>query len=295
MSRNRNRANIQKTPEPQPQQIQNTPEPQQAANPLGLSFVVPTEIVYLPTAGNFYEEGSPCKGLESVEVRHMTAKEEDIITNQSFIQQGSVFERLIDSLVVTPGIKADDLMDCDKMAILASARKSGYGEEVQFQDSCDHCGTRQEFTANLGEFLDRAKENPYVIKDGEYWKFNPNTGTINVELSKLQLTVEIRLLSRRDFEFLKQSKIQKEKHNLPYSETIEFLRSIVISANGVSDKKTLNELIEVLPTVDARKLKYVHNINLPKFDTKTNVVCSSCSAELEKEVPFSVGWFWSFS
>ncbi len=295
MSRNRNRAKIHhtenKNTEPKiPDMPKAKQEPQ---NPLGISFVVPTEVVYLPSGGNFYEEDSPVNGLTSLEIRHMTSKEEDILTNKSFLAQGTVIDRLLDSIIVTPDVKAEDLLDCDKMATLACARKTGYGPIISFTDSCPVCGHHQEFDVNVNDFLDRVKDNPYEIEDGDGWKYNKSSNTITVELSVPDLNVDIRLLSTKDFEFLEQSKAQKEKHNLPYSETIEFLRRIMVSANGITDPKTLYNLAEVLPTVDARKLKYVHNVSLPSFDTKAKLTCVSCSAEVEKEVPFSVGWFWS--
>jgi hypothetical protein len=73
-------------------------------------------------------------GLETIEIKSMTAKEEDIMINDSFIEKGIVFERLIDSIIVTPGIKSDHLIDCDKVAILVAARRSGYGDLVAEQD-----------------------------------------------------------------------------------------------------------------------------------------------------------------
>jgi hypothetical protein len=125
MSRNRQRVQI-------PQQDTNTTQqppqlvPQQETNPFGLSFVVPTEIVKLPSFGRLYGEDSPLQGLEEVEVKSMTAAEEDILINTSFIEQGIVFDRLIDSIMITPGVVAEDLMDCDKIAILMSARRTGF-------------------------------------------------------------------------------------------------------------------------------------------------------------------------
>lgn len=293
MSRNRNRAKIHHTENTEIKKPDMPKPTLENKNPLGISFVVSTEVVYLPSGGNFYEEDNPVKGIEFLEIRHMTAKEEDILTNQGFINQGTVFDKLIDSIITTPGIQSRDLLDCDKMAVLACARKTGYGDILTLTETCANCGHVQDHEISLGEFLERAKDNPYKIKDGEYWSYNESSGTISVSLNVVDVTVDIKILSKRDFEYLQQAKKQKEKHNLPHSDTIEFLRLAIVSANGITDPTTLNNLVEVLPTSDARRIKIAHNSSLPVFDTKTTITCQSCSAETEKEVPFSVGWFWS--
>ena len=139
MSRNTRRTQVPKTQEetpPQPQHI-----PQEKPNPFGISFIVPTELVYLPSGGRFYEESSPVYGLEAIEIKAMTAKEEDILINDSFIEQGIVFDRLIDSLMITEGVKSNHLLDCDKVALLVAARKTGYGAKIPHDITCDNCGT----------------------------------------------------------------------------------------------------------------------------------------------------------
>ena len=68
---------------------------------------------------------------------------------------------------------------------------------------------------------------------------------------------------------------------------------ILVSAGGVTDRTSLNKLAEVLPAGDARKIRRVHNLNIPSLDMRQNVECSECSDISEEEVPFSLGWFWS--
>ena len=66
-------------------------------------FKIPTETVELPSKGLLYPEDSPlAKG--TIEMKYMTAKEEDILTNQNFIRNGSVIDKLLKSLIVTEGV-----------------------------------------------------------------------------------------------------------------------------------------------------------------------------------------------
>ena len=105
-------------------------------------------------------------------------------------------------------------------------------------------------------------------------------------------------ITRKKFDYkvnkyIKESKTQKEKLNLPFNETIEFLRTCIVSAQGITDRASINKLVEILPAVDARKIRLVHNENLPKMKFVEHSTCPNCGKQEEKEVPFSLGWFWS--
>ena len=94
-------------------------------------YKFPTEVVDLPSKGYFYFEGHPLS-TGKVEVKYMTAKEEDILTSQNLIQQGTVIEKLLESLIVDKSIKLDDMLVGDKNAIMIAARILGYGKEYAF-------------------------------------------------------------------------------------------------------------------------------------------------------------------
>ena len=258
----------------------------------GLPFVTHTETVFLPSGGNFYDSSSPVYGIDSIEINAMTAKEEDILVNDSYIQQGTVFEKLIDSLIITPGIKCSDLLDCDKVAILVSARKTGYGSQVDFNTACESCGHQYIASVDLSSLLERVEENKFKIESNNEWKFDGESSTLAFKLPVTGIEAKIRLLTPEDRIYLNKTKKQKEKLRLPFSETVEFIRLALISANGVTEKEALYNLVEHLPSADARKIKVIHNKNIPKFDTSQEFECPSCSEISEKEVPFSLGWFW---
>jgi hypothetical protein len=92
---------------------------------------VPTEVIDLPSKGLIYPETSPLSSGE-IEMKYMTAKEEDILTNQSYIQKGTVLDELIKSLIVTPNVKYEDMVVGDKNALLVAARILGYGKDYTF-------------------------------------------------------------------------------------------------------------------------------------------------------------------
>ena len=94
-------------------------------------YKFPTEMVELPSKGYFYYDGHPLSSGK-VEVKYMTAKEEDILTSQNLIQQGTVIDKLLESLIVDKSIKLEDLLIGDKNAIMVAARILGYGKNYEF-------------------------------------------------------------------------------------------------------------------------------------------------------------------
>jgi len=88
----------------------------------------PTEVLSLPSKGLLYPKDSPLsKG--TIDVKYMTAKEEDILTSQNLIEQGVVIDRLLESVIVTPNVKLGDLLIGDKNAIMIGTRILGYGKD----------------------------------------------------------------------------------------------------------------------------------------------------------------------
>ena len=121
MARNRERVGAQK--------INNDPPPQALGNneAAPFSFVVPTEFVELPSEGRYYPEGHPLHNQETIEIKHMTAREEDLLTSRALLKKGVALERLLDSVIINKNIRAADLLVGDRNAILIAARISGYG------------------------------------------------------------------------------------------------------------------------------------------------------------------------
>tara|TARA_Y100001937_G_C7135256_1_gene339618 strand:+ start:5296 stop:6192 length:897 start_codon:yes stop_codon:yes gene_type:complete len=297
MSRNSKRTSAQevKTQAPQAPAPSNPGIPPNFVeqNPFGLSFVVSTETVFLPSCGLLYNEESPLHGVESIEVKALTAVEEDILTNRSYVEQGTVFDKLIDSIIIGTDAKAKDFLECDKMAILMSARKTGYGDEVEFTTSCDSCDEVVDFKASLSKILEDNKNASTKPSTSEEWEYSEQSNTFSFKLPITGLPVKIRLLSPRDLLTLDQAKKQKEKLGLPFIDSVEFIRMVLVEAAGIVDLTNLNKLAEVLPARDVRKIRSIHNKVMPSMETKQTVECPSCHAIAEKEVPFSLGWFWA--
>ena len=144
MSRNSKRTTVA---QPSPQ-LAPAPKPK-ISNPFGIDLVAATEIVELPSGGRFYEQGSSLHGVSQIEIKHMTAREEDILANPQFVQDGSIFDRLLDSILVDPNINPAQLLPADRTAIMYAARITGYGSDYTIQTQCEACGKIADFTYDI--------------------------------------------------------------------------------------------------------------------------------------------------
>ena len=90
-----------------------------------------TEFIELPSKGHFYPEHKPLSSRK-VEMKYMTAKEEDILTSVNLIQQGIVLDKLLETLVVDKSINLDDILIGDKNALIVGARILAYGKNYEF-------------------------------------------------------------------------------------------------------------------------------------------------------------------
>ena len=117
MARNRERlgaSNVQAEP----------PAPTTNSNEGLMSFVVPTEFVELPSGGRYYPQGHPLHNQETIEIKHMTAREEDLLTSRALLKKGLALDRLLESVIIDKKIRASDLLVGDRNAILISTRIS---------------------------------------------------------------------------------------------------------------------------------------------------------------------------
>lgn len=188
-----------------------------------------TEIVELPSKGLIYPKNNPLSS-DKVEMKYMTAKEEDILTNQSYIRQGIVIDKLLQSLLITK-FNYDDLLIGDKDAIMLSARILGYGKEYTFEYLGESINI--DLTLLQEKQLDESKLN------------SAHTNEFTFVLPHTDNTITFKLLTQKDeknieaeIEGLK--KINKEAN----TELTTRLKHMILSVNGNYDQKSIREFVD---------------------------------------------------
>ena len=236
-------------------------------------FKLPTETIELPSKGLLYPEDSElAKG--TIEIKYMTAKEEDILTNQSYIRNGTVLDKLLKSVIVSK-INYDDLLIGDKNAIMVAARVLGYGSDYTFE----YNGEPQTVDLSLIENKPLKEE---LFKN----KVNEFTFT----LPKSKNTITFRLLTHKDEQDINRELEGLKKINKDSSPELSTrLKYMITSVEEMRDKKDIREFVDTaLLAQDSRSLReYVREIQ-PDVD----LTFFPDGADDRINIPIGVSFFW---
>jgi hypothetical protein len=240
-------------------------------------FKLPTEMVELPSKGLLYPEGHPL-AEGKIEMKYMTAKEEDILTNQNYIRQGIVIDKLLQSLIITK-FDYNDLLIGDKDAIMMAARVLGYGKDYTFT----YLG--EEITVDLTTLKEKPLDESKLLEKGknEFQYELPHTGN----------TITFKLLTHKDdknidaeLEGLK--KINKNDN----PELTTRLKHMVLSVNGDYDSKTIRNFVDTAFLArDSKSFREYYSQISPGIETKIKYEFVE-GVEEDVNIQFNTNFFW---
>ena len=251
------------------------------ANPM--DFVAPSQIVDLPSKGR-YPEGHPLCGEDTIEIKYMTAKDEDILTSRSLLKKGVAIDRLIQNLIKDTSIDSKSLYIGDRNAIIVHARASAYGEDYTTKVSCPACGETSKFKFDLSKYEIYHGDNLEKIEITE-----THEGTFITMLPLSNIQAEIRPLTGRDE--MKMVSSSKRKETLENLITRQ-MKHFVVSFNGYTDSKTINYVVDNMVATDSKYIRDVFKLISPDLILADNFECSSCDHEEVMSVPFGADFFW---
>ena len=238
----------------------------------------PTEEVTLPSKGLIYPLENPlAKGV--LEMKYMTAKEEDILTNETYIKNGTVIDKLLQSLIVTP-IDYNDLVVGDKNAIMIAARVLGYGKDYTFNLN------GEEFTVDLTEVADKELKEEHLTEK--------NKNEFDFTLPTINKTITFKILTHLD-----EKKIDTEVKGLKKinkTESAEYstrLKHMILSVEGDYERKTVRQFVDTqLLARDARALReYVKEIQ-PDVDLTFDLETEAGDVKGGVKIPIGITFFW---
>ncbi len=236
----------------------------------------PTEMVTLPSKGLLYPEGNPLKKGE-IEMKYMTAREEDILTNQNFIQNGTVIDKLLKSLIVTP-VNFNDLLTGDKNAILIAARILGYGADYEFEYK------GEKININLTDIKDKPLDESLITEGKNEFSFT---------LPASNVAITFKLLTHGDETNIENEIKGLKKINKQSSADLSTrVKHLITSVNGNYEKSAVREFVDTqLLARDSRALRqYISKIQ-PDIDLSYEY--EDNRGNIEKiPVPIGINFFW---
>ena len=240
----------------------------------------PTEVVELPSNGYFYPKDSPLASGK-VEMKYMTAREEDILTSPNLLKQGIAIDKLLEALIVDKKINIGDLLIGDKNALIVGARILAYGKMYEFV-TFDETGEEVNATVDLTTLND---------KEIDFTGLTEGVNEFSFTLPNSERTITLKFLTHKDEKELESEATALKKVSIAKTMTSRMKR-IIASVDGNSEKQHINEFVDnELLSVDSLELrKYLNSIN-PDINMIT-IATFPDGTEQEVAVELTAQFFW---
>jgi len=237
-----------------------------------------SEVIELPSLGKVYPKGSPISNGK-IEIKYMTAKEEDILTSQNLIKKGLVIDKLLDSLIITEGVKCDDLVLGDKNAVMVAARVLAYGPEYECEIENPNTGKTFSHVFNLADCP--FKKLPDDINDNKF----------EMELPVSKAKVGFKLITGKEEKLIEAELKGIKKTGVQVSpELTTRLKHTITSVNGDGDKSVINQFVQNMLSRDSLQLrKYINNIS-PDIELVQEIELEGDTVKVD--IPMTVNFFW---
>jgi len=246
---------------------------------------IPYELVPIPSKGIIYDPDSTLYCLETVKIKSMTAREEDILSSPALIKEGSVITHLIKSCIVGDNINPDMMISGDRNSIMISIRITGYGPNYPYKATCNQCGKRGEYSAALDQL---------GVKRLEIEPIEQGKNEFQFELPVTKKKVNFKFLTEMDDKNKKATEKFMNTHNegKVESKVTSFLENSIVAIDGIRDKNKIKHFVMHMPAFDSKALRNFINKNEPGIDMSQKFTCSGCDYINETKLPVNSEFFW---
>ena len=245
---------------------------------------VPFESVPLPSKGLVYPENSSLYGRETIDIRVMTAREEDILTSRALIKKGTVITELLRSCILDKSIDVQDMIAGDRNAIMVALRITGYGAEYSAEIQCSDCDHTYENDFDLALLpLKRLEVNPARIGENSF----------EFDLPVCKQKVLFKFLTGRDEEDINVTQDRmKRLGNFQDSYVTTRLKHSIIQIADITHKGDISKFVERMRAGDSRALRRYIDNHEPGMVMKQDASCPACGHAEEVSMPLGAGFFW---
>lgn len=249
---------------------------------------IPVETIPLPSKGLTYAADSKLKRAV-VDIKGMTAKEEDILTSPALLKKGTVQTALLQSCILEPvGVDTREMLSGDRNTLMIALRITGYGSEYTAEITCGNCNNKEHAKFDL---------NAMPLKSLDVEPCEPNSNLFEFTLPLTKKRVRFKLMTGKDEEDMRTETAARKKAGLPSNSAITSkLKYSLVAAEGktgwVTEKHLLNMLVDKLPAKDSLALRnYMDDIE-PGIEMKGNYTCSECGETSRVDIPLGPSFFW---
>ncbi len=247
-------------------------------------FEIPVETIPLPSGGKVYAQGSPLHNRETVDIKAMTAKEEDVLTNKVYLKKGTVINELIRSCLIDKSIDPSDLIGGDRNTLMVAIRITGYTQDYDAEVECSSCNEKFKHTFDLSKL---------EVKRLAIEPVHPGENKFLFTLPTTKLPVVFRFLSGRDEDEISTTNERLKKQGIASEQgvTTNLIHSIV-SVAGKEDRAAIANFVRNMLARDSKALREYIRKNEPGILMRQEVVCPACNHGEEVAMPFTTNFLW---
>jgi len=268
------------TREEQNKTFQTPPPPAKTSQ----TYEVPAEVVPLPSCGKVYPPDHPLHNETTIEIKAMTANEEDLLTSQALIKNGTVISKLLDACILNRLVNSNSMVTGDRNAVLFALRISGYGPEYDVKISCPRCKEDFEHSFDLSALLVKSLRDEPVT---------PHTNIFQYQLPRSKQLVYFKLLTGADELSLSRAATGRKKVSKQIEQNVTSrLMHSIIAIGDEKDPHKLAKAVKNMPVADSRALRrHIEKIE-PGINMKQSLECEFCGETSEVRVPLGLTFFW---
>lgn len=251
---------------------------------VGASSEVPDVSVPLPSKGKVYSSDNVLFLADSVDVRAMTAKDENILSSLALLKKGQNLTQVMKACITNKLVDPEAMLIGDRNAVLIAIRNVSYGPEYLVDVRCPACDASQEHVFDMSRLPMKVLDTDPIVSSTNLFRF---------ELPRSKKEVNFKLLTGRDVAEQDRAAQQRKKNNVQSDDVItSAIHSQVVSIGGEDDRNKLLRLVENMSSFDSLALREHMADVVPGVDMVQEMTCSSCDAVQEVEVPMGPEFFW---
>jgi hypothetical protein len=263
-----------------------TPPQQPQLNSLSqeVGYEVPVESVSLPSKGLIYALDHPLCNEDRVDIKCMTAKEEDLLTSQALIKNGTVISKLLQSCLLNKTVNPDDLLIGDRNAILIAIRVTGYGAEYSVKIQCPECNE---------QFDNEFSLSGLTIRPLGATPLQPNLNLFEFHLPMTKKVVRFKLLTGKEESEISLEEKRRKKIGQQFESSVtgRLFKSVVSIGGEEGGDKLMRQILN-MPARDSQALR-AHMAKIePGVEMKQWAKCSQCGEQSEVDIPLGISFFW---
>jgi len=245
---------------------------------------IPVESLPLPSRGVIYSQDSYLYGKEQIQIKAMTAQEEDILTSAAYAKENVVIEKLLESCIVDKNIDVKELISGDKTALMVGIRITGYGPEYPVSAVCTSCMRKSSVEVRLDQLEIKRFKHPPVEEGKNLFEF-----TLPITNKKVKFKYQ------NYYDTKERDDIQKKYESLGIikeNKMTDILERAIVSIDDITDKTKISHFVKHMPIKDSSSLRKFIFDNEPGIDMSWKYNCPVCTAENNIKIPMTSEFFW---